>query len=145
MTFKQPVDIKAIREELGLSQSEIASLIGVSIRTIQACEQGWRKPSASLERIVLLLLMATRQSDEVLELKCWEDQVCATESCDTCVVKRSRQGQLCWFLTGNNCQGRSLKDWREKRAICSDCKFFRKLFKIKQPISNSTRQGSDIP
>ena len=39
-----PVDVKAIRQRLGKSQSEFASMIGVSISTLQNWEQGRRRP-----------------------------------------------------------------------------------------------------
>lgn len=38
-------DVKAIREQVGLSQSAFAALIGVSVRTLQDWEQGRRKPT----------------------------------------------------------------------------------------------------
>jgi putative transcriptional regulator len=49
------LDIKAIRAKTGLSQSGFASLMGVSVRTLQNWEQGRRKPhgpAVSLLRIV---------------------------------------------------------------------------------------------
>jgi putative transcriptional regulator len=39
-----PIDIKQIREDLGLSQQEFALTIGVSHRTLQNWEQGHRLP-----------------------------------------------------------------------------------------------------
>jgi putative transcriptional regulator len=38
------VDVKAIRQRLGKSQSEFARMIGVSISTLQNWEQGRRRP-----------------------------------------------------------------------------------------------------
>lgn len=38
------IDIKAIREHIGLSQSHFALTIGVSVRTLQNWEQGHRQP-----------------------------------------------------------------------------------------------------
>ena len=37
-------DVKAIRANLNLSQSEFASLLGISVRTLQNWEQGRRTP-----------------------------------------------------------------------------------------------------
>lgn len=37
-------DVKAIRSKLGLSQSEFALMIGVSVATLQNWEQGRRRP-----------------------------------------------------------------------------------------------------
>lgn len=39
-----PVDVKAIRQRLGKSQSEFAFMIGVSVATLQNWEQGRRRP-----------------------------------------------------------------------------------------------------
>jgi len=39
-----PVDVKAIRQRLGKSQSEFARMIGVSVATLQNWEQGRRRP-----------------------------------------------------------------------------------------------------
>ena len=38
------VDVKAIRQQLGKSQSEFARMIGVSVSTLQNWEQGRRRP-----------------------------------------------------------------------------------------------------
>ncbi len=40
----KPDDVKSIRVKLGLSQSEFASMIGVSTSTLQNWEQGRRQP-----------------------------------------------------------------------------------------------------
>ena len=40
----RPDDVKAIRARLGLSQSEFAVMIGVSLSTLQNWEQGRRHP-----------------------------------------------------------------------------------------------------
>jgi putative transcriptional regulator len=39
-----PVDVKAIREGIGKSQTEFAQMIGVSVATLQNWEQGRRQP-----------------------------------------------------------------------------------------------------
>jgi putative transcriptional regulator len=39
-----PVDVKAIRRRLGMSQAEFARMIGVSVATLQNWEQGRRRP-----------------------------------------------------------------------------------------------------
>jgi putative transcriptional regulator len=39
-----PVDVKAIRQKLGKSQTEFACMIGVSVSTLQNWEQGRRRP-----------------------------------------------------------------------------------------------------
>lgn len=57
--------VAEIREQLGLSQSEFASLLGVSVRTLQDWEQGRRVPSGAART---LLLVAERNPKAVLEV-----------------------------------------------------------------------------
>jgi putative transcriptional regulator len=40
---KKP-DVKAIRSKLGISQSEFAAMLGISVRTLENWEQGHRTP-----------------------------------------------------------------------------------------------------
>lgn len=44
-TVKLPDDVRAIRKRMDLSQSAFATLLGVSLRTLQGWEQGRRKPT----------------------------------------------------------------------------------------------------
>jgi putative transcriptional regulator len=39
-----PIDVRAIRQRLGKSQSQFANMIGVSVSTLQNWEQGRRRP-----------------------------------------------------------------------------------------------------
>ncbi len=55
-----PVEVKAIRRQLGLSQREFASLLGVSVDTVQNWEQNRRQPRGAAR---LLLLIAQRHPD----------------------------------------------------------------------------------
>lgn len=54
-----------IRERTGLSQSEFARLIGISVRTLQDWEQGRRAPSGPART---LLLMADRNPKALLDV-----------------------------------------------------------------------------
>jgi putative transcriptional regulator len=56
-------DPKAIRERLGLSQSRFASIIGVSVRTLQNWEQGRRQPEGPAKA---LLRVVDREPKAVL-------------------------------------------------------------------------------
>ena len=48
-------DVKAIRENIGFSQSKFADLIGVNIRTIQNWEQGHRNPTGPAKVLLRLV------------------------------------------------------------------------------------------
>lgn len=121
------LDLKAVREEVGMSQREFAALVGVSPRAIQSCEQGWRKPSALLEKQALLLLIAHRGRSGLAGLRCWEYNNCSDEYRPGCLAYRAQLGYLCWYLTGNVCLGRRHRNWEEKHACCMDCAFFKSL------------------
>jgi DNA-binding XRE family transcriptional regulator len=121
------VDVKALRSELGLSQTEFAALLAVSPRTIQSTEQGWRRLSSSVERMALLLAIAHRHGAGFGRLACWKTKHCAPECREACPAYWSRQGHLCWFMTGTVCGGRRLRSWEDKKLACARCAFFLQL------------------
>jgi putative transcriptional regulator len=57
--------VAAIRERTGLSQADFARLLGVSVRTLQECEQGRRAPSGAART---LLLIAAKNPDVLREV-----------------------------------------------------------------------------
>ena len=116
-----------VREELRLSQAGFADLLGVSTRAVQSWEQGWRKPSSALQKSILLALIAWRQGDNFGARMCWEAKDCPQATRERCLAYRGRQGHLCWFMTGNICQGRRLRNWPDKMAFCGECTFFQAL------------------
>jgi DNA-binding XRE family transcriptional regulator len=127
MASQRYVDLKAVREEIGLTQSEFADMICVSARTVQSCEQGWRNPSPGVERSALLLLLAHRHGDALCRHQCWQTMGCSREERESCLAFRAKQGHLCWMLSGNHCQGRRLRSWEDKKGTCLACPFIREL------------------
>ena len=60
----RPVDVKRIRNKLGVSQSQFAMMIGVSKSTLQNWEQGRREPEGPAKA---LLRIAEKQPKAVIE------------------------------------------------------------------------------
>lgn len=122
------IDLKAIRQELGLSQAALARLVGFSVRAIQSCEQGWRQPGPALEKAAILLLMAHRTRGRLNQFRCWEViPDCDLSRCANCITYRSGQGHLCWYLSGTLCQQSREQPWEDKRRKCVNCKVFQTL------------------
>jgi putative transcriptional regulator len=57
--------VATIRERTGLSQAKFATLLGVSVRTLQEWEQGRRAPSGAART---LLLVAAKNPQALLEV-----------------------------------------------------------------------------
>jgi len=58
-------DVKSIREQYQLSQSQFASLLGISIKTLQNWEQGRRMPQGPAR---VLLQVAAKHPDAVWDV-----------------------------------------------------------------------------
>jgi len=129
------LSVRAIRSEMGLSQSELAGLVGIGSRAIQSYEQEWRQPSEMVERMLLLLLMAHRHGAELSRLRCWEQKECSPGVRERCIAYATRQGHLCWFLTGTICEGQRQKSWSDKLRLCLDCGFMQGLLR---PVGTET-------
>lgn len=56
--------VASVREKIGLSQSQFAKLMGVSVRTLQEWEQGRRAPSGPAR---MLLMVAARNPRALLD------------------------------------------------------------------------------
>lgn len=46
--------VSSVREKTGLSQSDFARLLGVSVRTLQEWEQGRRSPSGAARTLLMI-------------------------------------------------------------------------------------------
>jgi putative transcriptional regulator len=57
--------VSSVREKTGLSQLKFATLLGVSVRTLQEWEQGRRAPSGAARTLVLI---AARNPRALLDL-----------------------------------------------------------------------------
>ena len=62
-TFEDP-DVQTIRESYRLSQEQFATLLGISVRTLQNWEQGRRRPRGTAK---ILLRVAERHPEAVLD------------------------------------------------------------------------------
>ncbi len=118
-------EFSAVRHALGKSQSQVARLLGISLRAVQSFEQGWRPVPVHVER-QLLFLMAMKK--ELKGEPCWRTKDCPPEVREACPAWEFHAGQLCWFITGTICQGEAQGSWGEKIQVCRKCQVFHRIF-----------------
>jgi len=104
----------------------MAQLLGVSLKAIQSFEQGWRNIPVHIERQVLFLL-ASEKSPPRKERPCWVIRKCLMEIRQNCPAWEFQVGNLCWFINGTICQGRTQESWQKKMKICRQCKVFQTM------------------
>lgn len=64
VTKMEPSEVTRIRQNMKLSQAKFAALMGISVRTLQNWEQGYRSPTGSAK---VLLRIAKKNPKAVLE------------------------------------------------------------------------------
>jgi len=114
------------RQYLGKTQSQMAQLLGVSLKAIQSFEQGWRNIPVHTERQVLFLLTLERP-DAKQSKPCWVMRKCPKELKRKCPTWEFQARHLCWFINGTFCQGKVQESWQKKMKICRQCKVFRNM------------------
>jgi DNA-binding XRE family transcriptional regulator len=122
-------EFSVARQYLGKTQSQMAQLLGVSLKAIQSFEQGWRNIPVHIERQVLFLL-TSKKSLPRNERFCWVIRKCPMEIRYNCPAWEFQVGGLCWFINGTICQGRRQESWQKKMKICRQCKVFRTMLPI---------------
>jgi putative transcriptional regulator len=66
VSVPKPVDVRALRSKLGLSQSEFASQYGISLRTLQEWEQGRTSPDSAVRAYLTVIERNPRAVIEAL-------------------------------------------------------------------------------
>ena len=122
-------EFSKIRRHLGKTQSQLAQLLGSSLKAIQSFEQGWRNIPGYIERQMLFLLAIKKPPPKRVEA-CWVIQKCPTGTKRNCPAWEFQVGYLCWFINGTICQGRVQTNWKKKMNICRQCKVFRTVLSI---------------
>jgi DNA-binding XRE family transcriptional regulator len=114
-----------IRLILGKTQTQMAQLLGTSLRSVESYEQGWRKIPLHIERqIFFLLAMAKRRARAN---PCWIEQDCPEDTRNRCPAWEFQCGDLCWFINGTLCRGKKQKNWESKMKICRNCDVFQTM------------------
>jgi hypothetical protein len=114
-------DLRSIRQTLGKSQSQLAALLGISVRAVQSYEQGWRPVPDYVQKCIGLLLFLTWSKKGKKTKPCWVTRRCSDDDRAVCPVYELQAGHLCWMIGGTYCQGQKQKSWAAKLAKCRKC------------------------
>jgi hypothetical protein len=117
----------AIRRQLEKTQSQMAQLLGVSLKAIQSFEQGWRKVPVHTERQALFLL-SLKKVPRKRARSCWVMRNCPEETRCHCPAWEFQAGHLCWFINGTICHGSVQDSWPKKMKLCRQCEVFQTMF-----------------
>ena len=117
-------EFSGIRHRLGKTQAQMAQLLGISLKSLQSFEQGWRKVTVQSERQALFLLAHKEVAIEGRR-PCWEVRSCRSEVQAACPAREFSLGNLCWFVNGTHCEGKPQPSWQKKMKICRECQVFR--------------------
>jgi hypothetical protein len=117
-------EFSSTRQELEKTQNALAQLLGISIRAVQAFEQGWRRVPVHIERQMFFLLAMKKQAGGKLR-PCWKILECSRQKRQACPAWEFRVGHLCWFINGTICQGRKQESWGQKMKVCRKCSVFK--------------------
>lgn len=67
-SFTPVSEVSQVRQKTGLSQSQFAKSLGISVNTLKSWEQGQRKPSGSAQVLLKLLGHKPELIDEIMHL-----------------------------------------------------------------------------
>jgi len=113
-----------IRKRLKKTQKEIASLLGVSKKTVESYEQGVRNIPNNVGRILYFLLFKLNSDKLGVPAPCWDEKNCPPEIKENCVAWLADEGIFCWFITGKSCALEKMLD-DTKESNCFNCSYFK--------------------
>ncbi len=122
----EKTEFSEIRRHLKKTQTQMAQLLGVSVKAVQSFEQGWRRIPTHIERQSLFLL-AMKKGPHGKGQPCWEIRQCSEETRRNCPAWEFQSGHLCWFINGTSCNGEIRENWRQKMKMCRGCAVFKDM------------------
>jgi DNA-binding XRE family transcriptional regulator len=114
-----------LRAKLRKTQKALAELLGISLKTVQSYEQGWRSIPLHVERQLYFLAANQRTNDQPKHKDCWTIKRCGQKK--RCPAWEFQAGRFCWFLRGTRCDCATVRDWVEKIVVCRNCEVLTSL------------------
>ncbi len=137
--------LKMLREDMGLSQNEMAQRLGISRKAVQSYEQGWRVMPPYIEKLLILHAILHAGPNLGKAPKCWEVTRCPSHLRRHCPSYRVPHAGFCWFVTGTLCQGKPSGGWTAKRERCLDCPVLKMLLRPRRRSRPTTSRAATRP
>ena len=112
--------VRAVRGKLGMSQSQLADVLGVSSRAVQSYEQGWRTPPRPVTSH-LMTVLALYRDHPMQSPPCWNLTGCTAEKRRRCAACSVGRGRFCWLLSGRACGNRRTSGQAAGPQQCVGC------------------------
>lgn len=119
-------EFKQCRKKLGKTQTQLAQLLGASLKAIQSYDQGWRRVPGHIERQLLFLISRKKAGRE--RISCWHIRNCPPERRIKCPAWEFHSDDLCCFVNGTMCKGKTYKNWEQKMKVCRNCEVLQEAF-----------------
>jgi hypothetical protein len=113
--------LASIRKLIGKSQRDMGRLLGISTRSVQSYEQGWRAAPVYVMKLAAFFLALKQRKVTPRRKPCWMILKCQPLQRDQCLAHQLDAGDLCWLATGNRSCGREHSSWESKLEACRGC------------------------
>ncbi len=120
-------DFQLTRKTLHKSQSELANLMGLSVRTVQSYEQGARIIPAHVQQLLYLMVSRLSRGTRGRRSPCWQVRGCDPATKARCVAYLCKAEDICWLVTGTLCHGKPVGTMEAKLRECQKCAVIRRL------------------
>jgi transcriptional regulator with XRE-family HTH domain len=114
-------NLRVLRKVLGVSQSRMAAMLGVSTRAVQSYEQGWRKTPAMVQKLAGFLLAEQWRGHNPDAQPCWEIKHCSDELRETCPTFQLNASHCCWLIKPNCPDLPPKAPWAARLSHCGQC------------------------
>jgi len=122
-------EFRRMRGDIGVSQHELANILGISAKAVQSYEQGWRHPPDAIRRLLAVVFISNRSGTRKKAIRCWEIKHCPPRIRKECRAYQTRLGHLCWLMRGTKCKGPGVENCPSGFDSCLKCKVCQRLLR----------------
>lgn len=92
---------KQLRNSVGWTQRDAATILGVSQKAVESYDQGWRQVPDSIWRQLLTIVSVQRRYPRK-HAPCWTVNHCSRSRRRACFCARTLRGHFCWLVAAKS-------------------------------------------